>query len=151
VGVAPPPVAYGNRAELATAASSLPGLRFVDVSFSGGSVEGDAYLLPYQLRVAIFVDGDGDGEAPTYTGDLSAPPVPPPAELAAMAHVGDVDQPEPEAVPTQESEPAEPGTAPTAADADGQGLSWSTLALGLLGGGLLTVGAFMAMRRRSSR
>jgi hypothetical protein len=59
LGVATPPVAYGNRAELATAASSLRGLRFVEVSFSGGSVEGDAYLLPYQLRVAIFVDGDG--------------------------------------------------------------------------------------------
>jgi Ca-activated chloride channel homolog len=148
VGVATPPVAYGNRAELATASSSLPGLRFVEVSYSGGAVQGDAYLLPYQLRVATFQDGDG--EAPTYTGDLSAPPLPTPAELAAMAHVGDVDQPEPEAEPTQESQPA-PETAPTAADDDGQGLSWSTLALGLLVGGLLTVGAILAMRRRSSR
>jgi hypothetical protein len=67
-----------------------------------------------------------------------------PPQRSWRAHVGDVDQPEPETEPTQES-------APTAADDDGQGLSRSTLALGLLVGGLLTVGAILAMRRRSSR
>jgi Ca-activated chloride channel homolog len=148
VGVATPPVAYGNRADLATASSSLPGLRFVEVSFSGGSVEGDAYLLPYQLKVATF--DDGDGEAPTYTGDLPAPPVPAPAELAATARVGDAEPPEP--TPRLEAEPVHPETTATAAqDGDGPSRLWPTLALALLTGALLTLGAVRRARKRPTR
>jgi Ca-activated chloride channel family protein len=142
-----PPVNYLNRADPDLASGSIAGLRFVEVNYTGGATSDDAYLLPYRLDVETA--GDASVVEPSYDDStLSAPPVPDPAELVAMAAVGGAPRTEqsPSASPTPDQQPAEAG--PTAASTDDGGLTWLAIAAALLVLAAVALG-FLLGRRRS--
>lgn len=148
VGVATAPVAYGNRSDLATVASSLPGLRFVEVSFSGGAVAEDAYLLRYRLNIATF--RESETPPPAYESSLPAPPVPAPAEMVAAAESGTASGTTPSTTPTPEAanDAGEPKPEQSGTEAEATaGSTWPWWVGGLAAVTLLAVVAVRLARR----
>jgi Ca-activated chloride channel homolog len=120
-----PPVSYLNRTDANLDAGSIAGLRFIEVDYTGGVTSNDPYLLPYRLTVEKLTDASVT--EPEYdVSTLSAPPVPPPADLVDLAAVGGQPQDEPSGSASASPAPTTgESPEPTAARAaEGDGLPW---------------------------
>lgn len=142
IGGAVPAVGYLNRTDPETAAAALPGYRFIEIGYAGGT-DSETYLLPYTLTVGV--DGEAGSGAPDYAEvDGLTSPVPAPADMIVPAPEDDADdesgEPDAEATPGQSD-----GVEPVAAESD-SGLPVVPLLLGV-GGIILLVGGGFAVAR----
>ena len=149
-GGATPKVSYLNRTDPEVAAAALPGYRFVEVNFSGGS-DSETYLLPYTLTVDV-IGTAGEG-APEYAdADGLTTPVPSPAEMivpAADTTDENGDEPASTESPAGDSGTETDQVDDVAAEQD-SGLPIAPLLLGL-GGIVLLVGGGLAVAKAVRR